>query len=221
MIRRNYKPFGFLVFAAILFASCTNPLQRHYTLSSYDEDMQDIKKSNKISDEDEAAIDKYIMLARLTGNDVSGSSYEEILEQIKIFEQKNEQAYGGSAAEQDDRRQRLSAYIDVQLVNKAFTKINDKNVLAYTISFKNTSLLKIKTVTGNLIFYNLLDKPFKSLPVFIDEDIDAKKVLVKTISCDYNDGDESDRRLRIKDASVLKSIWYPEKIIYENGIVAQ
>ncbi len=64
-----------------------------------------------------------------------------------------------------------------------------------------------------MIYY----KPFKKIPVLIDENIDVNKELAKTINDDYNNNIESDRSLRVKPASAIKATWYPEKIIFENG----
>ena len=60
----NLRLFLFIV---IIISSCNNPLHRTYNPATYEEDIQAIRKSNKVSDEDLQTLAKYIMLAKLSG----------------------------------------------------------------------------------------------------------------------------------------------------------
>ncbi len=99
IFKKKYKQL-LLVLTVLFFASCSNPLQKRYSATTYDDDMQEIRRSNKISDEDEEILDKYVMLAKLTGNDIEGKSYDEILERIKVFRENNQQETMISAVEE-------------------------------------------------------------------------------------------------------------------------
>jgi hypothetical protein len=94
-------------------------------------------------------------------------------------------------------------------------------VLAYSVSFKNTGMLKIKTVTGNLVFNDLLEKQIKNLSIFLDEEIAPKETITKTYNTDYKDADENDRSIRSKGVLDLRAGWSPDKIIFENGKIAE
>ena len=205
---------------AIILTSCNNPLHRTYSASNYQDDIEAIRKSDKISDEDLEILDKYIMLVKLSGNDIKGKSYEDILNKIKSFQQQNNALNTMDALSQEARRQRLSPFLEVRLQNKIFTKLQNKNVFVYTISFKNTGTFTIKTITGSLVFNNLLEKPVKNLDIFLDEDISPKQTVTKSYIADYNDENEADRSIRSGDVLSLHSIWNPEKIIFDNGKIA-
>ena len=68
---------------------------------------------------------------------------------------------------------------------------------------------------------NLMEKPVKNLSIFPDEDILPGQTLTKTCTIDYNDADENDRRMRSKDFFGIRIMWNPEKIIFENGKLAE
>lgn len=210
-----------VIFFIIIFASCNNPLHRTYSPATYEEDMQAIRKSDKVSDEDLEILAKYIILAKLSGNDVSGKSYDDILDIMKSFQQKNDELNNRDDIEKEAKRKRLSPFLEVKLQKKTFTKANNKNVLVYTVSVKNNGTLKIKTVTGNLTLNDFMGKPITNLNIFLDEDISHGQILTKIYNIDYNDDNENDRRIRSKDLFDIRAVWNPEKIIFENGKLSE
>ena len=76
-----------LLLFSLIFSSCNNPLHRTYSTTTYDDDIEAIRKSNKVSDEDLELLNKYIMLLKLSGNNITDRSYDEILDKIKAFRQ--------------------------------------------------------------------------------------------------------------------------------------
>ena len=206
-----------LLFLVIIFISCNNPLHRTYSPGTYEEDMQAIRKSNKVNDEDLKALANYIILAKLAGNNVTGKSYEDLIDKIKTYRQNNNALSSRDAMEKEAKRARLANFITVNLQNKTFTKKNNKEVFIFTVTLKNTGNQKIKTVTGNLTINDLMEKLIKNLNIFLDEDISPGQTLTKTYTIDYNNADENDRRLRSKDFFDIRIVWNPEKIIFENG----
>jgi hypothetical protein len=209
-----------LLFFVIIFSSCNNPLHRTYNPATYEEDMQAIRKSNKVSDEDLKTLAKYILLAKLSGNDMTGKSYDDIIDKIKSLQKNNNELYNRDAMEKEAKRKRLSPFLEVNLQRKTFAKENNKEVLVFTVILKNTGTQKIKTITGNLRINDLMEKPVKSLSIFLDEDMSPGQILTKTYTIDYNDADENDRHMRSKDFFDIRIVWDPEKIIFENGKLA-
>ena len=209
------------LFFMIIFVSCNNPLHRTYRPATYEEDMQAIRKSDKISYEDLEILSKYIMLAKLSGNEIEGKCYCDILDKIKSFQKINNELFTREEMAKEARRKRLSPFLEVNLQNKIYTKVNNKNVLVYTVSLKNTGTLKIKTVTGKLTLNDLMEKPIKDINIFVDEDISPGQTLIKTYNISYDDADENDRRIRSKDLFDIRAVWNPEKIIFENGKLAE
>jgi hypothetical protein len=115
------------------------------------------------------------------------------------------------------RRKRLSPFLEVNLQNKIYTKVNNKNVLVYIISFKNTETLKIKTVTGNLTLNDLMDKPIMDINIFVDEDISPGRTLIKTYNIFYDDADENDRHMRSKDLLDIREVSILKKLFLKTG----
>jgi hypothetical protein len=180
--------------------------------------MQAIRKSNKVSDEDLQSLASFIVLAKLSGNDITGKSYDDILDKIKSFQQNNDQLNNKNELEKEARRKRLSPFLEVSLQRKDFLKKGNRQVLEFTITFKNTSSQKIKTITGSLVINDLMEKPIKTLSILLDENILPGQTLTKIYTLDYNDADENDRGMRAKDIFDIRTVWNPEKIIFEKGI---
>jgi hypothetical protein len=180
--------------------------------------MQAIRKSNKVSDEDLQSLASFIVLAKLSGNDITGKSYNDILDKIKSFQQNNDQLNNKNELEKESRRKRLSPFLEVNLQRKDFLKKGNKQVLQFTIGFKNTSRQKIKTVTGSVVINDLMEKPIKTVDILLDENILPGQTLTKIYTFDYNDANENDRRMRAKDIFDIRTMWDPEKIIFEKGI---
>ncbi len=204
-----------------IFCSCNNPLHRHYSPATYEEDMQAIRNSDKLTDDELQAIAGYVLLARLSRKDITGERYDDIIEKIRSLRKNNEELSSRDVATKEARRKRLAPFLEVDLQDKTFSKKDNKDVLVFTISLKNTSSKKIKTVTGNLSITDLLEKPIHSLNVLLDEDISPGQTIIQTYNIDYNDADENDRRIRSKDIFDIKPIWNPEKIIFANGTLAE
>ena len=221
MKKRRIINLQLLLFIVIILSSCNNPLHRTYNPATYEEDIQAIRKSNKVSDEDLQTLAKYIMLVKLSGNDVTGKSYDDLIGKIQSLRQNNDELNNRGAMEKEAKRKRLSPFVEVDLQNKTFAKENNKDVLVFTVILKNTGTQKIKTVTGNLTINDLLEKPIKNLNIFLDEDISPGQTFTKTYTVEYNDADENDRRIRSKDLFDVRIVWNPEKIIFENGKLAE
>ena len=211
----------FLWIVVIFFVSCNNPLKRVYTFSGFENDIPEIRRANKLSEGDLQLLTNYILVARLSGNNFSGKTYEEIFEKIKNVQQKNEAAGAREEMEKESQRQRLAPYLVVSLIKKEFLKNKDRDVMAYSISLKNISSEKIKTIAGNITINDLLEKPIKELNIFIDEDILPGQTLTKTEIIPYNNSDINDQRMRSKDLVDTRVLWNPEKIILESGKLLQ
>jgi hypothetical protein len=210
-----------LLLISIIFSSCNNPLHRTYNPATFEEDMQALRQSDKVSDEDLQTLAKYIMLAKLSGNDITGESYGDIIDKIKNLQQNNTALNNRDAMEKEAKRKRLSPFLEVTLQNKTFVKKSDKDVLVFIVVLKNTAVQKIKTVTGNLTVNDLMERPIKNISIFLDEGISPGQILTKTFTIDYNDADESDRRMRSNTFFDIRVVWNPEKIIFESGQLAE
>ena len=216
-MKSNTIPKWVILFLLIFSVSCNNPLQKIYRPSTYEKDVQEIRRSNKIDDEDLKILVKYIVVARISKNDLSGQTYEDILNRIKTFQQENEKMDVREDMEKEARRNKLSSQLEASLLKKEYSNKEGKEIMIYTVTLKNISSQKIKTVTGNFLLNDLLEKPVKQLNIFVDEEINPGQTFTKIITIPYHNADGTDQRVRVKDLIDMRVVWNPEKIILEDG----
>ncbi|HJY21956.1 MAG TPA: hypothetical protein VJ279_03670, partial [Hanamia sp.] len=184
-------------------------MQKIYRPSTYEKDVQEIRRSNKIDDEDLKILVKYIVVARISKNDLSGQTYEDILNRIKTFRQENEKMDVREDMEKEARRNKLSSQLEASLLKKEYSNKEGKEIMIYTVTLKNISSQKIKTVTGNFLLNDLLEKPVKQLNIFVDEEINPGQTFTKIITIPYHNADGTDQRVRGKDLIDMRVVWNP------------
>jgi hypothetical protein len=205
----------------LCLSGCNNPLSRKYNPATYQQDLQDIRQDNKTSDEDIILLARYMAVLKLSGTMGDGKTYGEMLEEIKkITVSGNEQAAQRKNTD-EARRERLNPFLNVALLDKKFMKVNDKDCLVYIVSFQNKAPEKIKTIVGNISLDDLLEKQIKRIDILVDEEIRANSTLQKTFTFPYDHGKDNDQRIRSKDLVDMRVQWNPEKIIFENGKLAE
>lgn len=196
-------------------------MDKTYSAATYVNDITEIRESNKISYEDIELLTKYIAVSRLAGNEPEGRTYEEILEKIKSIRQANVDENGQAAMEKDAARERLARYLKVELSQKVFSKIDNKDHFTYTVSFQNLSAKNIKIIIGSVSINDLLDREIKTIQIVLDETLRANGILKKTYSVLYNHSNESDKLIRSKELVDLRIVWNPNKIIFDDGSIAE
>lgn len=205
----------------LLFVGCNNPLSRTYSKATYDQDVQDIQQSNNTTDEDLLLLAKYIAVLKLSGKRVDGKTYEDMLDNIKKIQKNGNDQAEKEKNDEQVKRERMAPLLNVSLLEKKFSKINDKDCLVYSISFQNTSHENIKTILGNIRLADLLEKEIKKIVILLDEEVKPNSTLNKTYTFQYNHADENDQRIRSKDIVDLRVEWNPGKIIFESGKLAE
>lgn len=205
------------LFILLFFCSCHDPLDRSYNPVSFEKDLQEIRESNTISEQEFQDLAKFIVLARLTGNDMKGESYKTILDRINSLQQQS----GIKEKEMETKRARLSAWLEVALLEKVFIMKKEKPFIIYTVQFKNISSSAIKTIIGHLSINDLLDKPIKQIDILVEEPVKPGLTLVKTYTIPYDHASENDQRVRSKDLVDMRVVWNPDKIIIEDGKILQ
>ena len=210
-----------LLVAVFAFSGCSNPLNRPFNTVTFEQDLQDIRQSNKASDDDIILLAKCMAAMQLSGNNFEGKTYEEMLDNIKKLTNNNKEEAEQTRNDEELKRRRMEPLLNVALLEKKFTKINNKDCLAYTVSFQNTSLQNIKTIIGDIRLNDLLEKQIKKINILLDEEVRPNSTLKKTYTFEYNHGDDNDQRIRSKDLVDLRVEWNPEKIIFGNGKLAE
>ncbi|MDB5199955.1 MAG: hypothetical protein JWO92_1918 [Chitinophagaceae bacterium] len=196
-------------------------MDKTYNAASYLDDIAAIRESNKTSYEDIELLTRYIALSKIAGNDLQGKTYDEILEKIKNIRKANTDEGDQIKMEREALRERMSSYLRVNLSEKIFSKVNNKDCFIYTILFQNISSKNIKMIVGSISLNDLLDREIKSIQIVLDEQLRANSILKKTFTVEYDHGNENDKRIRSKDLVDLRVLWNPVKIIFEDGTVAE
>jgi hypothetical protein len=210
-----------IFFITLLFSSCNNPLDKTYHTETYVQDIAAIRESDKVSYEDIELLTKYIALSKMAGNNLQGKTYDEILEKIKGIRKANSDQSDQLNMEKDAMRERMRPYLKVNLTDKIFTKINNKDYFIYTVTFQNTSPKNIKIVVGNISLNDLLDREIKNVQIVLEEELVPDAILKKTYTVAYEAGNENDVRVRTKELIDLRIVWNPQKIIFKDGTVAE
>jgi hypothetical protein len=209
-----------LMFSMLVFSACRGPLNKTYNPRTFEEDMQSMRES-KINEDDIQLLAKFILVSKLAGNDLNGETYASILEKVKSI-----QKAGNDIAERErnvvaGRSQRLKPLLEVNLISKNFIRIKDRDYLSYKVVFHNLSHTDIKTVIGSIGVNDLMDKQIKKVNILLDEQLKANSTFEKTYTFEYNHSDEQDKRIRSKDLIDMRIAWIPEKIIFEDGRLAE
>ncbi len=209
-----------VIFLAIMLSSCNSPMDKAYSLSSYNEDMQAIMQSNKLTDDDIDVLTKYIAISQVAGNDLQGKTYNDILSKIKDIQKANGSSKSQNKLDKEITRTKLSPYLSVSLKEKIFSNVDGKNSFTYTVLFQNKSPQNIKMIIGNITLADVLEREIKKIDIVLDEEIKSNSSLKKLYIVTYNHNDENDKRIRTKNLSDLRIEWNPEKIIFTSGQVA-
>lgn len=196
-------------------------MDKPYSAATYLQDIKAIRESNKVAYSDIDLLTKYIAISKMAGNDLQGKTYTEILEKIKGIRQANTDKSDKLKMEKDATRERLNAYLAVTLSEKTFSKVSNKDVFTYTIIFQNRSAKNIKLIVGSISLNDLLDREIKNVPIVLDEELQAHASLKKIYTTAYNPAEENDKHIRTKDLVDLRILWNPEKIIFEDGTIAE
>lgn len=210
-----------ILLPVLFFLSCNDPLDKTYNSATYFEDISAMREGNKVSYQDIELLTKYIAVSNLAGNELQGQTYAEILNKIKDIRKANTDQSDQLKMEKDAARYRLGAYLSVDLSEKVFSKINNKDFFTYTVTFQNHSAKNIKMVIGNIYLNDLMDREIKSIQIVLDEELRANSVVKKTYRVAYDHSNENDKRIRLKNLVDLRILWNPEKIIFEDGTIAE
>ncbi len=212
------KALTTLVFATIIaLTSCNNPLNKKYSDKTFEQDAKEIGDSKKLSPNEAEMLAGYIMLSKLGGKDIEGKTYGEILQAAKDYKSEQEQLAAKAKKEEEDKRARLGAALTVAMYDKGYSKEDYQEYLQYAIAFENKTDKAIRAVKGSLTITDLFDTEIKSINIVMDNEIPAKATYKDIFTTEYNQFEDSDTRLSGKEMKDIKTIWTPEKIIFEDG----
>ncbi len=81
----SLKKYILILLATGLLFSCKSALDKSYNAATLDSDIEDIRKSDKVNEDDLKLLVKYLVVIKLSRQEPKGS-YSDILERIKKVE---------------------------------------------------------------------------------------------------------------------------------------
>ena len=211
----------YLVLIMLVLCSCNNPMSREYSSRSFEDDMVAIRESGKIEEEDITLLVKYALVQNMSGKVPNGETYEDILDRIKSLIRSEKDFVETEQNNEDIKRTRLDPFLDVKVLEKSYSRIDQTDYMIYTIAFRNLSDQRIQTVIGNIRMSDKLEKEIKKIDIVLDSSIEPNTVIKKTFAISYDQYDENDKRVRSKNLLDMRIEWNPDKIIFQTGSPAE
>ncbi len=72
-----------------------------------------------------------------------------------------------------------------------------------------------------LAYQLILYIPLQNIPILLDEQLKANATINKSYTVDYNNSNEGDKNIRLKELVDLRVHWNPLKIIFDDGTIAE
>ena len=199
----------FTTILSLFTCSCNNPLGKRYNAKTFNTDLEQIRESNKVNDEDIDLLVKYIVISKLSGKDLQGQTYKDILDQVKDLHAASTSLMDKQKNGELAKRQRLNKFLNVNLEQKGFSRIKNRDVLTFSLSFQNLGKKNIATIIGSLSLNDLLEREIKKVNILLDEEVRTGITLKKIYTINYNGNDENDRRVRSKELIDIRVEWNP------------
>ena len=196
-------------------------MSREYSSRSFEDDMVAIRESGKIEEEDITLLVKYALVQNMSGKVPNGETYEDILDRIKSLIRSEKDFVETEQNNEDIKRTRLDPFLDVKVLEKSYSRIDQTDYMIYTIAFRNLSDQRIQTVIGNIRMSDKLEKEIKKIDIVLDSSIEPNTVIKKTFAISYDQYDENDKRVRSKNLLDMRIEWNPDKIIFQTGSPAE
>jgi len=211
------KKLSLLLVLVSITISCSSPLDKLYNERTVEQDAKEIKESGKLSDEDAKLLIGWILKSKLSGKEIEGKSYSEIIKDAKNFKKEQRELAEKTKREEEAKRQRLGSALTVAMYKKGYQEYDYQEYITYSLAFENKTDKEIRALKGKLTINDLFDTKIKSISLTIDERITSKGTHKGTYTTDYNQFKDEDVRLKSKDLDDLKVVWTPEKIIFSDG----
>lgn len=215
------KRFSFvsaLLIVILFVTSCSNdPLNRKYSDDHFLLDIKAIRDSKKLTDEDMDALGGYILRGKMGGEKLDAMTYADMLKKAKDAAAEQKALADKAAKEEADKRERLSAAVNVGLYDIGYVKGDFQDHIQYDLAFENKSGKDVQAVKGTLVITDLFDKKIKELDVVFDHGIKASETIKNSYMTDYNQFMHEDKELAAKTIKEIKFVFTPEKILFNDG----
>lgn len=208
--------------AVFTLISCSNPMNRKYDESKFEEDAKAIKESGKLNDEEAQMMAGWIVISKLQGKSLDGKTYNDILNEAKDFKKQQEELAENLKKEKQERIEKYNKALTFTVYDKGFQEADIMNseyqdLITFEIAIQNKTGKEIKAIKGPLSFFDLFGEELYTASYTQEDPIKPNEIYKTQISVDYNQFTDGLKTLKNKDLSALKFEYIPEKIIFADG----
>lgn len=212
-----------LPFLLLAVVSCSNPMNKKYDEKTLEADMKEIKEKNKLSEEDTKTFAGWLLLSKLANKDLTGKTYQQILDEAKNYKKEQEELAAKAKAEEKAKAEKMKNAATVTIYDYAYHPANmdnyelqDSHIFKYAI--QNKSNKEIKALKFHFRIYNSLgDELGDGYEMSLTDDRIAPLATYKNAaSFDANKYNNADNKIANSKFSDLKFDIAVDKIVYSD-----
>jgi hypothetical protein len=231
-----YKALVCSMFCLLIFTQCSNPKKAEIPqdISSWESNSTFKKSVDKLKDDDKKQLLAYLvrtqMSAAFGGEGMKkGTTIEDAIKFQKEWQDeqsKEEQKQKLLAAElQKKQLESIKKMNDVLTVTLLNLSLNSKDYerqiysdyFSIKVGFKNNSEKDISGVKGTVILKDMFGSLIKNIGISNDNGIKANGTSTYSGTMDFNQFEDSDKKLASTEFSKIKFEWNPDVYIFADG----
>lgn len=234
-IHRVFARFFIILICSMIALSCSeNVKNKKISEETMEKDMQTIRDSKQLSDEETRMLAAHIVRSKLgsvfggaglpkdktVGQMIDEQRKWEEEQKLKEAEQKR---LAEEAAKEEARlAEQLRKTVDVAIYKKNFSPSDYQSgqyedYISLGFVFKNLTDKDIRGFTGTVIFNDIFDKEISKTNLSYDEILPAGKTVRWNGQKKYNQFRDEDKKLANTELNNLKLVWMPEKVLFTDG----
>ena len=238
--------FAFIFVVALLFTACggdayDQKIPRDMETWKTNESFQ--KAVDTIQGEDKERLTRWMLRSAMgtaLGGAIPDISIRDAIKNQEEFEKKAKEEAAQEAAaeakaaeeakalaEQIEKEQiaaaeKMNAVLTVSYLGSEFVASNfhkqifdDHFLLSF--AFKNKSTTTLSGFKGVVTFSDMFDETIKEIEVSLDQSIPAGEIFSGTLTVDYNQFNDEDKKFKSTNKDKMKVSWIPLVLIFEDG----
>lgn len=217
-----------LPFLLLAVLSCSNPMNKKYDEETLEADMKEIKEKNKMSEDEIKTFAGWLILAKLGNKDLTGKTYQQILDEAKNYKKEQDELAAKAKAEEKAKAEKMKNAATVSIYEYAFQpanmdnfEIQDYHIFKYAIQNKVNK--EIKALKFHFKIYNSLgDALGVGYEMSVtDERIAPMGTFKGSAMFDSNPYNNVDNKIANSKFSDLKFDIVVDKIVYSDDTVLE
>jgi hypothetical protein len=226
---------AFCVLVAFLSLSCSrNAKNKTLSQKSLDSDVESIKESEQLSDEDMRLLTSYVSRLKIS-MEVRGTPFPEDKTVGQMIDEQRTWEDNLTAKRADsDRRAEVAAkedtvvadqlrrVVQVEVYNKRLSKADSRlnqydDYLLFGCVIRNLGSRNINRFMGSLVFSDRANKEISRTTLLYDKLLLPGKSIDWVLKKKYNDFIDGDVKLANTDLQEMRVAWMPQTIIYNDS----